>query len=125
MPTKSGWINQLSTEVADAERRFKAATHRYGLAMLLKRMEPDYQGVNDLVAAAQTQAYAASINFDNATAMLGAGKAYIGDDGHLSDIQNGRIVAGTAKELDDIRSIAREPSVDAMNVRLSVRYATD
>jgi hypothetical protein len=125
MPSKSGWLNQLTTEFADAERRMKAADHRYGLALLLCRLEPDLKGVNELVVAAQSMAYVRRTDKDNAEVILEAGKAYIGDNGMLSDIQNGRIVAGTAKEIDELRSIAREVSVEAMQVRLAAKNASE
>jgi hypothetical protein len=124
MATKLGWVNQLTTELATAKRKVEAAQHHYGLALLLCRVEPDLKGVNELVVAARSMAYVARVNADNAEMILEAGIIYIGDDGQISDIQQGRLVAATAKEIDELRSIMREGSVEAMQVRLAAKVAT-
>ena len=119
MPSKSGWIDQLTRELANAKRRMEAAGHRYGLALLLARVEPDSKAATDLMFATQAAFWSSRIRGENAEAVLEAAKTYIGDDGHISDIQNGRVVAGTAKEIEELRSIMREASSDAMQVRLA------
>jgi hypothetical protein len=93
--------------------------------LLLHRAEPDFKGVDDFVIAIRTAAWVAHLLEDDATVRMGAAGTYIGDDGTLSDIQNGRVHAATGAELDKLRGVAREPSAEAMQVRLAALYATE
>lgn len=97
----------------------------YGLSLLLRRLEPDLPGVYALVQAAQTLYYGAKMSEENAELSLAAAGKYIGDDGQISDVQQGRVVAATSAEISVLRSIMREPSAESMAARLEALYATE